>query len=309
MKKVLITGIEGFVGSYLAEYLSYKRYKIYGIYFAEPIKRIGKLYHCDVRDYANTFKIIKEIRPDAIYHLAAQSSVSQGEKNILDTFSVNVGGTLNILESMRQAKLKSRIIYISSCAVYGRSNTRLTETSQTRPISFYATTKLCAENLCQYYTRNYELDIIILRPFSHTGPGQSEHFVFPRIIRYVTEIEAGLKKPLMTVGNINIRHDYLDILDVIQAYELSLSKCQKGEIYNITTGKPRLIRTDIEYIASLIDTPIRITVDKSLVRTNDLTLLTGSADKFRELTGWKPKIDFHTTLANLLNYYRKKLLD
>lgn len=307
MKKVLITGIEGFVGTHLAEYLSHKRYKIFGIHFAQPLKRIGSLYHCDIRDYAKTSKIIKEIKPDAIFHLAAQSSVSQGEKNILDTFSINVGGTLNILESVRQAKIKSRIIYISSCAVYGRSNSKLTEKSKTKPVSFYATTKLCTENICQYYSDNYGLDIVILRPFSHTGPGQSEQFIFPRIAKLVAEMEAGFGRPLLTVGNIDVRHDYLDVLDIIRAYTLAMNKCKSGEVYNITSGKPRFIKNEIEYIISLTNKNIRIKADKQLIRTNDISLLTGNAEKFSTLTGWKPEIDFHITLANLLNYYRKKI--
>ncbi len=307
MNKILITGIEGFVGSYLAEYLQKKKYKIFGIHFVEPVKKIGKLYRCDIRDYPNTLKIIKEVKPDAVFHLAAQSSVAQGEKNILNTFSINVQGTLNILESIRQSNMKSRVVYISSCAVYGQSNIKLTENSNTKPISFYATSKLCSEKICQYYANNYGLNIVMLRPFSHTGAGQSEHFIFPRIAKRVAEIEVGLAEPLLTVGNIDIRHDYMDVLDIMRAYELALTKCKSGEVYNITSGKPRRIRKEIEYIISLTNKNIQIESDNSLIRTNDISLLTGSAQKFRKLTGWKPQINFHKTLAGLLNYYRGKI--
>jgi len=307
VKKILITGIEGFVGSYLAEYLQQKEYKIFGIHFADPIKKIGKLYQCDIRDYPHVLKIIKDVKPDAVYHLAAQSSVVQAEKNILDTFSINVQGTLNNLESIRQTNIKSRVIYISSCAVYGQSSAKLTENSNTKPISFYATSKLCSEKICQYYANHYGLNIVMLRPFSHTGAGQSEQFIFPRIAKRVAEIEAGLAEPLLTVGNINIRHDYMDVLDIIRAYELALTKCKSGEVYNITSGKPRWIKKEIEYIISLTNKNIQIESDKSLIRTNDISLLTGSAQKFSKLTGWKPQINFHKTLSDLLNYYREKI--
>ena len=307
MNKILITGIEGFVGSYLAEYLQKRKYKIFGIHFAEPFKKIGQLYRCDIKDYSKTLKILKEVKPDAIFHLAAQSSVAQGEKNISDTFSINVQGTLNILESIRQANITSRIVYISSCAVYGQSKIKLAENSNAKPISFYATSKLCSEKICQYYASHYGLNIVILRPFSHTGAGQNENFIFPRVAKRVAEIEAGLAKPLLTVGNIDIRHDYMDILDIIRAYEITLNKCKSGEVYNITSGKPRQIRKEIEYIISLTNKKIKIESDKRLIRTNDISLLTGNAEKFSKLTGWKPRVNFHETLINLLNYYRRKI--
>jgi len=305
VKKILITGIEGFVGTHLAEYLHKQKYKIFGIHYAKPVKRIGKLYRCDIRDYPKLFQVIKEVKPEVIFHLAAQSSVSQGEKNILDTFSINVQGTLNILESVRQIGTKARIIYISSCEIYGQSDSKLTEISLARPLSFYATSKLCAENICQYYFTHYGMDIVILRPFSHTGPGQSERFIFPRIAKQVAEIEAGLTEPFLTVGNIDVQRDYTDISDIIEAYYLALEKCRKGELYNITSGKLYSIRKGIEYLIKLTNKKIIIKTDKKLMRSNDISLLTGSAKKFMRVTGWKPEIDFFTTLTNLLNYYRE----
>lgn len=307
MKKVLITGVEGFVGSHLAEYLSKKKYKIFGIHFAEPIKRIGKLYRCDIRDYARTFKIIKEIKPDAIFHLAAQSSVSQGEKHINDTFAINTQGTLNLLETLRETNIKPRIIYISSCEVYGRSDGKLTEHSPTKPVSFYALSKLLAERICQYYYQYYDFDIVILRPFSHTGPGQNEKFIFSQVSKKIGEIEAGLAEPYLTVGNIEVRRDYTDITDIIKAYYLALGKCQKGEIYNISSGKAYSIRKGIEFLISLSKKKIAIKIGRELLRPNDIPLLSGRAEKFMRQTGWKPQIDFFTTLTNLLNYYRQKI--
>jgi GDP-4-dehydro-6-deoxy-D-mannose reductase len=306
VKKVLITGIEGFVGTHLADYLHNREYKVTGIHFAQPVKRFGKLYQCDIRQYAAVLKIIRTIKPDVIFHLAAQSSVAEGEKTIKQTFAVNVQGTLNILEAINALNIKARIIYISSCEVYGQSNKKLTEQSQTKPVSFYAMSKLCAEQVCLYYQRTHNLDVVLLRPFSHTGPGQAEHFIFPRIAKQVAEIEAGLIEPVLKLGNIKVRRDYSDVQDIITAYELASRKCQSGEIYNITAQKPYSIRQGVEFLIKLSSQKIAIEIDKKLVRKNDISLLTGSARKFMRDTGWKPAISFQTTLSNLLNYYRTK---
>lgn len=304
MKRILITGIEGFVGNYFASYLQSLNYEIYGTYFAIPQKSNYTIYHCDIRNYSEVLSVVKIVKPQVIFHLAAQSSVSQGEKNIKETFAVNCDGTLNILEAVREVKIKPRIIYISSCEVYGRSSKKLTETSPTNPVSFYALTKLCAEKVCLHYVRQYNFDIVILRPFSHTGPGQAEHFIFPSVAKKIAEIENGQRKPVIEVGNIKVKRDYLDISDIIRAYYLAMKKGETGEVYNITTGKPYTIEKCIKFLLSLSQKKIKIKPVKSLIRTNDIPLLTGSAQKFKTLTGWNPEISFFTTLADLLNYYR-----
>lgn len=311
MKKVLITGIEGFVGQYLADYLTNLNYQISGLFFAEPEKKIGKLYYCDIRDYPSLLKILKENKPEAIFHLAAQSSVSQAEKNLTETFTINTQGTLNIIEALRTAGIKTRMIYISSCEVYGltaNSTHQLTELSRTNPVSFYALSKLMAEQICQYYYKQYKLETVILRPFSHTGPGQNENFIFPKIARRIAEIEYGIGDANITVGNLDVVRDYTDISDIIKAYYQAFEKCEAGEIYNITTGKSYSIRNGMDFLLSLSKKKIEVKVSENFKRTNDIPMLTGSADKFIKLTGWKPEFDFYTTLTNLLNYYRVMLV-
>jgi GDP-4-dehydro-6-deoxy-D-mannose reductase len=310
VKKVLITGIEGFVGQHLADYLTNHSYQISGIFFAEPEKKVGRLYHCDIRDYPLLLKIFKEDKPEAIFHLAAQSSVSQAEKNLTETFAINTQGTLNILEAVRTVGINTRMIYVSSCEVYGLTANlthQLTELSQTNSVSFYALSKLMAEQVCQYYYKQYKLETIILRPFSHTGPGQSENFIFPKIARRIAEIEYGIGKANIIIGNLDVVRDYTDISDIIKAYHQVLEKCEAGEIYNITSGKSYSIRNGVDFLLSLSKKKIEVRVSENLKRANDIPLLTGNADKFVNLTGWKPKLDFYTTLTNLLNYYRMKL--
>ncbi|MEO0082866.1 MAG: GDP-mannose 4,6-dehydratase [candidate division WOR-3 bacterium] len=319
---ILIIGIEGFVGRYLAQHLYSLNYKISGIYY-QPFQEIGytienanktceknkyRLYQCDIRNFEQLFKIINKVSPDAIFHLAAQSSVSVGEAKPIETFEINVLGFLNVLESIRQTKIYPRVIYISSAEVYGssaRQKTKLTEKSLPKPMNFYAFSKYCAEKLCFYYINNLDFDIIILRPFSHTGPGQNEHFVFPRIAKEIVEIEIGKKEPNIKVGNLDVKRDYCDVRDIVKAYQLALEKCSTGKVYNITSSKSYTIRFGVEYLLSLSSKKIKVLVDKSFIRNKDILRLSGSADKFIKQTGWKPEIEFTKTLSDILAYYRR----
>ncbi|MCX7757375.1 MAG: GDP-mannose 4,6-dehydratase [candidate division WOR-3 bacterium] len=307
MKRILITGIEGFVGNHLLRFLRTKKYKIYGMHY-KPCQLDEVIrYHGDIRDYSWVLKVIEDAKPTVIFHLAAQSSVAYGEKERFETFSINVTGTFNVLEAVYALGINSRIIYVSSCEVYGIHTKKVTEKSLLKPVSFYATTKICAENLCHYYNKIRGLDVIILRPFSHTGPGQSEQFIFPRIARKIVEIEKGMIKPVIEVGNLNLKRDYTDVRDIVRAYELAMNFCKSGEVYNITSGKLYTLKTGVDYLLSLTNKKIDLRINKSLFRRNDIPLLTGSAQKFIRLTGWQPKIDFFTTLKDLLEYYRQNL--
>jgi GDP-4-dehydro-6-deoxy-D-mannose reductase len=307
VKKVLITGIEGFVGSYLADYLALRNYEIFGIHLNPCPKEYKNHYPGDIRNFSWLLEIVKKVKPEIIFHLAAQSSVGQGEKEIRETFTVNVDGTLNILEAIRIADLKTRIIYISSCEVYGPQRKKLTEDSLLLPVSFYATTKVCAEYLCRYYHQVHGFDIVILRPFSHTGPGQSEQFIFPKIARKIAEIEKGISEPIIEIGNLNLIRDYSDVRDIVRAYELALRYGKSGEIYNITSEKPYKLRTEVNYLLGLAIKKIKLKVNKALFRKFDIPRLTGCAQKFKKLTGWRPRIEFRTTLTELLDYYRKRV--
>ncbi len=308
--KVFITGAEGFVGQHLAQYLSSQNYEVSGIYFVPPQKSIGELYQCDIRNRAELLNILKKVSPDAIFHLAGQSSVSQAEKKLSDTLAINTQGTLNLLDVVKELRLKTRFVYISSSDIYGTTanlTDKLTEQSNANPVSFYAISKYFAEKICLYYVEHFNLDVIILRPFSHTGPGQSEIFIFPKIAKKIAEIESGIIEPIITVGNLDVRRDYSDINDITKAYRLAMERCKTGEIYNITSGKSYSIRFGIEYLLSLSKKKIEVNTNEELVRNNDIPLLTGSAEKFIQETGWKPQIDFVTTLGELLTYYRAKI--
>lgn len=309
MKKTCITGIEGFVGHYLADLLAAKNHEVAGIYFDETaIKDLqGRLYRCDVREVDKLKAVLAEIRPDWVFHLAAVSSVAISYNQPALTFAINVQGTWNLLAALKELNLGSRVVLISSCEVYGRALAFPTnEGAALWPLSPYALSKVFSEEVGRFYHRTSTMDVVILRPFTHTGPGHSEVFVFPSIARRIVEIERGLHEPLLEVGNIENRRDYTDVRDMVQAYVLAAEHCPAGETYNITSGKTVVIREGIEFLLSQAQKKIELKTNPQLLRPNDIPVLQGDGSKFFSLTGWKPKIEFTQTLSELLEYYRQR---
>ncbi len=308
MNRVLITGIEGFVGKHLAKQLSEEGWQVIGLHWAavtEPLP--AELYRGDVCDYPAVLSLLEKTRPSSIIHLAGVSSVAASQERVLSTYEVNVLGTIKLLEAIRVLNLPCRILLISSADVYGRSSVGrpLSESDPTLPVSSYALSKLLAEEAGRYYHRSHGMDIVILRPFSHTGPGQTPSFVFPKVAKAIALAERGERPPVVELGNLDIRRDYCDVRDIVRAYSAALARCQGGEVYNVTSGKPILLREMIDYLCTLARKPITVSVSPGLVRQQDIPLLTGSPAKFQTTTGWKPEIPFQKTLADLLEYYRR----
>lgn len=309
MKKVFITGIEGFVGHYLARFLATKNYEISGIYFDESaISGLpGKLYRGDIRELEKFKTIVREVKPDWVFHLAAVSSVAISYSQPSLTFGVNVLGTWNLFASFKELNFNPRVVIVSSCEVYGRARTFPTkETEPPKPLSPYALSKLFSEEVSRFYHQTDNMSVVILRPFTHTGVGHSEVFIFPSIAKRIVEIERGLREPILEVGNIENQRDYTDVRDMVKAYVLAAEHCRTGETYNITSGKTIVIREGIEFLLSRAKKKIELKINPQLLRPNDIPVLKGDCTKFSTLTGWKPEIDFQQTLIELLEYYRQK---
>ena len=334
--KIFITGIEGFVGTYLVSHLLSKKYRVTGIHFA-PLPanfppdsglathqgsglprgsiRSVKVYHCDITDKKQLKESLARENPDAVFHLAAISSVGTCEHCAELAFEINTQGTFYLLESLQELAINPKTILISSCEVYEtksvvkKGKTRFNEKSATRPSSVYALTKICAESVANFFFNRYGLKTTILRPFTHTGPGQSENFVFPSVAKQIVEIERGKRPPLIELGNINVIRDYTDVRDMVKAYELALRYCLPGEIYNITSEQTYSIRQGIEILLKLAQKPIEIKTVPGKVRPWENQYLVGDCRKFRAATKWKPEIDFKTTLADLLEYSRRTIKD
>jgi len=307
--RVLVTGIEGFVGCHLARHLAALGLDVVGLHWQEPSESLpARLVAGDVRDPAALRRLLEETRPDSVVHLAALSSVTTSEAHSLTAYQVNVIGTLNLLESVRQLGLRSRVLLVSSADVYGRANVGqpLTETDPLQPVSAYALSKLMAGEAARFYHRSYGLDVVVLRPFSHTGPGQAPHFVFPKVASGIAQAEAGAGPPVIEMGNLDVRRDYSDVRDVARAYGLALERCAAGETYNVTSGRPVLIREAVNFLCSLARVKVEVRSSASHFRAQDIPLLTGDPARFRTATGWLPGIPFEQTLADLLEYYRRR---
>jgi GDP-4-dehydro-6-deoxy-D-mannose reductase len=311
MQRVFITGIEGFVGSHLARHLADKGHDVSGVFFVDPVADLSFAHvaRCDVRNAVQFQQELAAAQPDCVIHLAAISSVVIADRNLTEAFHINVRGTLNLLEAIRQLRLRTRVLLVSSSEVYDRqagNGSKLDEQAAVKPLNHYSFTKLCAEQTGRYFLDRYDQDIVILRPFSHTGPGQSTNFVFPSVAQQIAEAESDRRKPEIEVGNTDVSRDYSDIRDICAAYELALDKTVKGDTYNITSEQVLKIGDGINYLLSLSRVPITAKVDAGRKRTESV-LLAGSSAKFRAATGWHARYDIHQTLRDLLEYERRRL--
>ncbi len=307
MSRILVTGIEGFAGGHLARHLASAGHEVIGLHWADaPAGLPGELHKGDVCDFESTHSLLQQTRPDGIIHLAGISSVALSESRQMTTYEVNALGTLKLLEAVRQLQLKCRLVLISSADVYGRSNVGrpLSEDSPSLPLSPYALSKHMTAEAGLFYHRAFGLDVIILRPFSHTGPGQTTAFVFPKVANAIAQIEKGRQDPVIEMGDLSVRRDYTDVRDIVRAYLLALERCTPGETYNVTSGKPLVLREEVNYLCSLARVPVRVESSPARFRPHDIPLLTGDPSKFMAATGWKPEVPFTQTLSDLLDYYR-----
>ena len=307
MSRILVTGIEGFVGGHLARHLTASGQTVFGLHWADaPADLPGELHKGDVCDFDGTRSLLEKTRPDGIIHLAGLSSVALSESRQMTTYEVNAFGTLKLLEAVRQLQLKCRITLISSADVYGRSNVGkpLNEDLPSLPLSPYALSKHMTGEAGRFYHRAFGLDVVILQPFSHTGPGQATTFVFPKVANAIAQVERGKREPTIEMGDLQVRRDYTDVRDVVRAYLLAMERCASGETYNVTSGKPVEIKEGVDYLCGLARVPVQVKSLAAKFRPHDIPLLTGDPSKFAAATGWEPEIPFTQTLSDLLDYYR-----
>lgn len=316
--RVLITGISGFVGSHLADFLLKKKgTKIYGI--DRWLSRLDNIAHikdkinlieCDLTDPFSTHTEIEKIRPDLIFHLAAQSFVPTSWLAPHDTLTTNIMGQLNIFESIRKLKLKTRIQIACSSEEYGmvyKNEVPIKETNPFRPLSPYAVSKVAQDMLGYQYHQSYGLFVVRTRGFNHTGPRRGENFVSSNFAKQIACIEKGLQKPIIYVGNLSAVRDFSDVRDMVRAYWLALQKAESGGEYNICSGKGITIKHCLEMLLKLSRKKIKIEVDPARLRPSDVEILIGDNTKFCKQTGWKPQIPFEKTLSDLLDYWREKI--
>ena len=316
--KVLITGITGFVGSHLADYLlSLGSIEIYGIERwrsrTENIEHIRdkiKLVGCDIRDSISVTETIGKIKPDKIFHLAAQSFVPSSWQAPQESLTTNIIGELNVFEAVRAVNINPVIQIAGSSEEYGLvlpDELPIKETNPLRPLSPYAVSKVGQDFLGYQYYKSYNMNIIRTRAFNHTGPRRGEVFASSNFAKQIVEIEKNKREPVIFVGNLDARRDFSDVRDVVRAYWLATEKCLPGEVYNISSGKALSIKEMLDLLLKISKVKVEIKQDSARTRLSDVNVLLGDNTKFCKQTGWKPEIPFEQTLKDLLEYWRGKI--
>lgn len=324
INKVLITGITGFVGSHLVDYIlaNWPDVQIIGLTrWRSPkdnIKHIlDKISLCygDLLDLPSLEAILEKEKPDAIFHLAAQSYVDFSFLAPISTLETNIIGTCNLLEAIKRLKLNSNydpIVHIcSSSEVYGQvkeNEVPIKENNPFRPASPYAVSKVGEDMVALQYWLSWKIKTIRTRMFTHTGPRRGEVFVVSTFAKQIAEIEAGVVSPVIKVGNLDSVRTFLDVRDAAKAYWLLVNKCPPGEVYNIGGVEIMTIEEMLNKLLKFSKVKdIKIEVEKSRLRPSDVTLQIPCKDKFIKATGWKPEIKFEKTLEDTLNYWRDYL--
>lgn len=309
MPKALITGINGFVGTHLNNYLLGKNYEVFGTKKPSDEKVLeDHLRAVDILDYEGIKEFIDDIQPDFIFHLAALTSPAESFKNPSETIANNIGGQTNILQAVKELKLvNTKVLVVSSAEVYGLVDAKdlpIDESAPLRPTSPYAVSKIAQDFLGYQYFIAEKVKCIRVRPFNHIGPNQAPFFVVSAFAKQIAEIEKGKKESILKVGNLESKRDFTDVRDVVRAYELLMHKGEEGEVYNIGSGKSHKIQDILDTLLSMSEAKIVIEKDPGLMRPSDVPDLRCDYSKLHDVTGWEPEIDLKTSLKDVLDYWR-----
>jgi GDP-4-dehydro-6-deoxy-D-mannose reductase len=313
--KVLITGINGFAASHLARFLVNQGCEVHGtvrirsdLHRIEDIKNSLTLHTMELTDYLNVESVILKVRPDEIYHLAAQSAVRQSWDMPSENYRINADGTINVMESVRKLDYMPRILNVSTCEVYGDVKEGvIDENTMPNPNTHYGISKYTQDMIGRLYQRAYGIPVMTSRSFNVTGAGRSDAFVDSNFAKQVVEIELGLKDPVIRHGNLASVRDFTDIKDVVKAYVSIIRLGVPGEVYVIASEKLVSIQLLLDILlknSSLKD--IKDEIDPDRMRPVDTKGTLGNATKIKQL-GWEHTVPFETSMIELLDYWRSRL--
>jgi GDP-4-dehydro-6-deoxy-D-mannose reductase len=295
--RAFITGGRGFVGPWLRQHLEE---------CGDQVVVAGA--GVDVTDGATVVSAIGAARPDAVYHLAAQSSVSASWEDPAATFDVNTIGTLNVLDAVRRAAAGARVLVVSSVEVYGivaAADLPITEAAPLRPATPYAASKAAAEMAAIQAYAGWGLDVIRARPFSHTGPGQAPRFFVANMAQQIVQAAATGMTELLT-GNLALGRDITDVRDIVRAYRLLIERGAGGEVYNVCSGRSVTLNEVVGLLLALNGTDLKVATDPARLRPVDMPDLRGDAGRLRAATGWEAEYPLDQTLADVLAYWRSQ---
>lgn len=308
----LVTGLEGFAGYHLLNTLPESFFPVHGAGLAEPMpeaKDKAEYHTVNVTDTDAVEALIAAVKPDNVIHLAAVSNVGVSLREPAKTFSVNVGGTVNLLSALQKHSPAARVLLVGSGEVYGNTSNEedYSETDSCAPESPYAASKLAMETAGISFHNSFGLNVRISRSFNHTGPYQPAHFIFSHAAKKLVQIKRGEMVPVLELGNLDIYRDFMDVRDVTSAYIAILEKGEPGGIYNVSAGRALTLREMIQILIKQSGLDVEVKVDPSRVRANEVMRLVGNNKKLREKTGWKPRVPLEQTFGDLFSYWEKKL--
>jgi len=323
-KRVLITGITGFVGSHMADYvldlgngyevIGTKRWHLSRMKNIRHVLDRVTLVDCDLTDPIAVRDMMESVRPDRIFHCAAESFVSPSWKHPNRYMSVNYGATVNLLDALQYFDSKAPIHIPGSGEEYGEINENeipITPETVMRPVNPYAVSKIAQDLIGYVYYKSYGINVIRTRAFNHEGPRRDKVFGIPSYAYQIARVEAGLQEPILRVGHIDDRRNFTHVLDMVEAYWLSTERCHPGELYLIGSEASEYVHTFREVLEMLIGMStvggIRYETDSKYVRPTNVPRLIVDARKFRELTGWEPKTPFKKILTDTLEYWRERV--
>jgi GDP-4-dehydro-6-deoxy-D-mannose reductase len=313
--RALITGVAGFVGGHLAEAIQAETdWQVWGSILAEAdrafvVANVTALL-TDLRNPAAVRELIDRVHPEVVFHLAGQAYVPQSWADPWDTYETNIRSQLNVLEAISAAGLTPRIIAVASNEVYGlvrEADLPIDEDTPLRPNSPYGVSKIAQDFMGLQYWLDRQLPVIRVRPFNHIGPRQSDRFVAPSFARQIVEIERGLKPPVLKLGNMAAQRDFTDVRDMCRAYLACAQRGEPGETYNIGSGRARSVRELLDLMLAASPIAIAEEIDPEKLRPSDVPIAVCDPAKFKQQTGWAPRIAFEQTCLDILNDWRQRL--
>ena len=310
MSKNLITGINGFCAKHLIDILDGDVYSLSRTIPEDFLKKHPHVlfYQCDLTDPNRTRRVIQEIEPDVIFHLAADSSVASSFNNPVSIMHNNITSQINIFEAVRSLNLTTRIVVAGSSEEYGlvkKSDIPVTESCSFNPLSTYAVSKVSQDMLAYQYYKSYDMDIVRVRSFNLTGPGRPYSYALSSFAYQIAQIEKRSQCGIISVGNLNVSRDYIDVRDAVKGYVQIAQKAPSGSVYNLCSGKAYCLRELLDILITFSTSDITVKVDPEKFRPSDIPIMQGDNTKITNEIGWSPSIDVHSTLLDLLNYWRR----
>lgn len=314
--RALITGISGFVGSHLAEYLlAHTDWQVAGTVYGKldnitHLRDRLSLYPAELSQPEVTRFVLDETRPDYIFHLAAQPIPALSRHDPWFTLENNIRAQLNILEGVAQTGLASRVLVVGSSEEYGQvtpADVPVSENTPLRPTTPYGVSKIAQDFLGLQYFQSNGVAAVRVRPFNHIGPRQRQGFVAPDFAAQIAEIEAGQRPPEVSVGNLDVARDFSDVRDIVRGYYLALTMGEPGEVYNLGSERAYPVQLLLDTLIRLSGQEVKVIQEPGRIQTNTVPVLCSDCRKLRERTGWSAEIPFEESLADVLAYWRQQV--